>query len=248
MNAITKSAKLKRPRAVKTSVVDDAVAGERLDHLLRMIEEDIVAGKMQPGERLDERTLAKRFGVSRTPVREVLFRMSSLGIVELRRNKGAFVAKISSARLVGMLEVIAELKVLAARQAARRMSIDERQRIGSLRDSLETCVQENDLQQYFDQANAMVDAIFEGTHNSFLVESARNIQVCLCAYRRHLSQVLHKPIQTSLEENKNIADAIVRGDSAEAERWMRQQTELRREEFADLITLVSENAPAAPTA
>lgn len=53
---------------------------------------------------------------------------------------------------------------------------------------------------------------------------------------------MHKPIQTSLDENKNIANAIVDGDSAEAERWMRQQTELRREEFADLITLVSENA------
>jgi DNA-binding GntR family transcriptional regulator len=248
MNAAIKSAKLKKPRSVKASAADDVGAGERLDHLLRMVEEDIVAGKMQPGERLDERTLAKRFGVSRTPVREVLFRMSSLGIVELRRNKGAFVARISSARLVGMLEVIAELKVLAARQAARRMSVEERQRIGILRDSLETSVQENDLQQYFDKANAMVDAIFEGTHNPFLVESARNIQVCLCAYRRHLSQILHKPIQTSLEENKNIADAIVRGDSAEAERWMRQQTELRREEFADLITLVSENASPAVTA
>ena len=248
MNSPIKSAKSKRPRPVKAVAADDAGAGERLDDLLRMIEEDIVAGKMQPGERLDERTLAKRFGVSRTPIREVLFRMSSLGIVELRRNKGAFVAKISSARLVGMLEVIAELKVLAARQAARRMSIEERQRIGSLRESMEACVQANDLQQYFDKANAMVDTIFEGTHNTFLVESARNIQVCLCAYRRHLSQVLHKPIQTSLDENKNIADAIVRGDSAEAERWMRQQTELRREEFADLITLVSENASPATVA
>lgn len=232
-------------RPAKAHEADDANAGERLDDVLRMIEEDIVAGRMQPGARLDERTLAKRFGVSRTPIREVLFRMSSLGIVELRRNKGAFVAEISSGRLVGMLEVMAELKVLAARQAARRMSIEERQRIGILRDGMEACVQAGELQQYFDKANAMLDAIFEGTHNPFLVETARTIQVCLCAYRSHLSQILHKPIQTSLEENKNIANAMLAGDSVEAERWMRQQTELRREEFADLITLVSENASPA---
>jgi DNA-binding GntR family transcriptional regulator len=173
--------------------------------------------------------------------------MSSLGIVELKRNQGAFVAEISSGRLIGMLEVMGELKVLAARQSARRMSIEERQRIIGLRDEMAACVEKGALQEYFDRATALHDAICEGTHNSFLVESTRNIQVCLCAYRRHLSQILHLPIQTSLQENSNIVDAIVRGDSAEAERWMREQTELRREEFADLITLVSEKAtPAEP--
>ena len=241
MNAAKKPRKT--TRAAKAVEADDASAGPRLEDLLRMIEEDIVAGKMLPGARLDERTLAKRFGVSRTPIREALFRMSSLGVVELRRNKGAFVAAISSGRLVGMLEVMAELKVLAARQAARRMTVEERQRIETLRDALAPCVQAADLQKYFENANAMLDAIFEGTHNPFLVETARSIAVCLCAYRSHLSQILHKPIQTSLEENTNIANALARGDSAEAEHWMRQQTELRREEFADLITLVSENAP-----
>lgn len=243
MKAMRKTQKLKKLRSVKSKKNDDASNGGRLDDLLRMIEEDIVAGRMLPGERLDERTLAERFGVSRTPIREALFRMSSLGVVELRRNKGAFVAKISSGRLIGMLEVMAELKVLAARQAARRMSIEERQRIAVLRDAMAPCVQAGNLQQYFDKANAMLDAIFEGTHNPFLVETARTIQVCLCAYRSHLSQIVHKPVQTSLDENRNIANAIVEGDSVEAEHWMRQQTELRREEFADLITLVSENAP-----
>lgn len=222
--------------------------GERLDSILRTIEEDIVVGRMRPGERLDERTLAQRFNLSRTPIREVLVRMSSLGIVELRRNQGAFVAEISSGRLIGMLEVMAELKVLAARQSARRMSIEERQRIMDLRDEMAACVEKGTLQDYFNKATELHDAICEGTHNAFLVESTRNIQVCLCAYRRHLSQVLHLPIQTSLNENSNIVDAIVKGDAAEAERWMREQTELRREEFADLITLVSEKSDYSPLA
>jgi DNA-binding GntR family transcriptional regulator len=218
----------------------DTNVGERLDTILRAIEEDIVVGKMRPGERLDERTLAQRFSVSRTPIREVLVRMSSLGIVELKRNQGAFVAEISSGRLIGMLEVMGELKVLAARQSARRMSVEERQRLIGLRDEMAACVKKGTLQEYFDRATALHDAICEGTHNAFLVESTRNIQVCLCAYRRHLSRILHLPIQTSLQENSNIVDAITQGDSAEAERWMREQTELRREEFSDLITLVSE--------
>lgn len=224
----------------------DAHSGERLGAILRVIEEDIVAGKMRPGQRLDERTLAQRFGVSRTPIREVLVRMSSLGIVELKRNQGAFVVELSSSRLIGMLEVMADLKVLAARQSARRMSIEERQHLVALCDEMARCVEIGDLQKYFDTATSLHDAICEGTHNAFLVETTRNIQICLCAYRRHLSRILHLPLQTSLEENRNIVDAILRGDAAEAERWMREQTELRREEFADLITLVSEKSVAAP--
>ena len=237
-----------RPHTRTAAPKVDTNAGERLDPILRVIEEDIVAGKMRPGQRLDERTLAQRFGVSRTPIREVLVRMSSLGIVELKRNQGAFVVELSSGRLIGMLEVMAELKVLAARQSARRMSIEERQHLVALRDEMAQCVEIGNMQNYFDKATALHDAICEGTHNAFLVETTRNIQVCLCAYRRHLSRILHLPLQTSLDENRNIVDAIVRGDAAEAEHWMRQQTELRREEFADLITLVSEKSIPAPLA
>lgn len=236
-----KSAPRAPRKAARAPRAEPAGGPERLDNILSVIEEDIVVGKMLPGQRLDERTLASRFGVSRTPIREVLVRLSTQGIVELRRNQGAFVAAISSGRLVGMLEVMSELKVLAARQAARRMTVDERQRLIELKKRMEVCVEKGEIQAYFDNATALHDAVCEGTHNSFLLETTRNIQVCLCAYRRHLARILHLPIQTSLEENCRIVDAIVRGDAAEAERWMRQQTELRREEFADLITLVSES-------
>ena len=214
-------------------------SGERFDEILKHIQDDIVVGVTPPGTRLDERTLAERFRISRTPIREVLRKMSSLGIVDQRRNKGAFVAEISSSRLVGMLDVMAELKVLAARQAARRMNIEERRQLAALGDEMAACAKDGDLQPYFDKASALHEAICAGTHNEFLVESVHNIQLCMCAYRRHLSQILHMPIRTSLEENSNIVAAVVEGDSAKAEYWMRQQTEFRRDEFSDLITLVA---------
>lgn len=209
------------------------------------LEDDIVQGRARPGERLDERLLAERFNVSRTPIREVLVRMSSLGIVELRRNQGAFVADLSPSRVVGMLEVSAELKILAARQAARRMSSDERDRLTALGREMKLAAEAGDLLRYFDRANASFELIYEGTHNTFLVDTMHNIQVRLCAYRRQLARMLHMPIQTSLEENTKVIEAVVRGDQEEAESWMRRHTELRREEFSDLVTLISAEAPRA---
>lgn len=231
----------KLPRNTKSAIPVD-----KLDRIARLIEEDIVSGEMQPGQRLDERELAERFGVSRTPIREVLVRLSSLGVVELRRNQGAFVAEMNSAKLIGMLEVMAEVKILAARLASRRMTVEERERLLAIRDETAACADTDDLGSYFDRATALHDAIYEGSHNDFLLDMARNITICLCAYRKHLSNALHLPILTSFEENKNVVDAIVRGDSAEAEKWMRQHTELRREELADLITVIS--APPKPAA
>jgi len=200
-----------------------------------------VAGRIVPGQHLDERALAARFGASGPQIREALFRLSSLGLVELRRSQGAFVSSISSARLVGMLDVMSELKVLAARQAARRMTVEERENLLHFKEIMTSQVEKGEIMNYFRSATELHDVICEGTHNSYLIETIRNIQICLCAYRRHLAQTLHLPMQTSLQENCAIIDAIVRADPVEAERWMRQQTELRREEFADLITMISES-------
>jgi DNA-binding GntR family transcriptional regulator len=208
--------------------------------IMLKIEDDIVSGKILPGQRLDERVLAERFGVSRTPIREALVRLSSSGLVKLRRNQGAFVAEMTPGRLIGVLEVMADLKILAARLAARRMSLAEREKLKALRDETAVCVEKGDLRGYFDKATALHDAIYEGAHNDFLVETARNIRTCLCAYRRYLAR-MHLPVKTSYEENSKVVDAIVLGDSGQAEEWMRRHAELRREEMDDILTLMSQS-------
>lgn len=55
------------------------------------IENGIVTGEFEPGERLDETQLAMRFGVSRTPIREALMQLSAIGLVEIRPRRGAVV-------------------------------------------------------------------------------------------------------------------------------------------------------------
>ena len=208
-----------------------------VDQIMQTIEDNVVDGHVLPGARLDERVLSERFGVSRTPVREALLRLSLIGIVEMRRNKGAFVADPTTERLLSLLEVLSELKVFAAGLAARRMSVQERQDLLELSERMKKHAEANDLKSYFELSNALHVAIFQGSHNAYLVESARNIQSCMCSYRRHLMQVMYRPLKTSLEENCNVVSAIFRGDPEEATRWMRAQTELRRDELADLMLM-----------
>ena len=53
------------------------------------IEEMIAMGQLQPGHHLDETELASQFGVSRTPIREALIQLASMGIIDMRPRRGA---------------------------------------------------------------------------------------------------------------------------------------------------------------
>ena len=75
---------------------------------------------------LDQRSLAEFFSVSRTPLREALIQLSSIGVTSMRPRRSIVVPEFSPARLLEMFEVMAEFEAMAARHAARRMSDTER--------------------------------------------------------------------------------------------------------------------------
>ncbi|PHQ48331.1 GntR family transcriptional regulator [Streptomyces cinnamoneus] len=84
------------------------------------IRDDIVSGVLPPGGRLVEEILARRYGVSRVPVREALRTLASEGFVIIRRNAGACVAEPSEQEAADLLDVRALLEPLGAARAAQR--------------------------------------------------------------------------------------------------------------------------------
>ncbi|MFD7029983.1 GntR family transcriptional regulator [Streptomyces sp. NPDC059917] len=86
------------------------------------IRDDIVSGVFGPGARLTEELLARRYGVSRVPVREALRTLESEGFVTTRRHAGACVAEPTAQEAADLLEVRTLLEPLAAARAARRRS------------------------------------------------------------------------------------------------------------------------------
>ena len=90
-------------------------SGRRAEVLRQRLEREIFSGALLPGERLDESGLARRFGVSRTPVREALLQLASAGLIEMRPRQGAVVAAITVQQLLQMFEVMADMEALCAR-------------------------------------------------------------------------------------------------------------------------------------
>jgi DNA-binding GntR family transcriptional regulator len=115
-----------------TSTLDTSLDGpDRLppsfpEHVRRLLEQEIVQGRLAPGERVSEEALAERIGVSRTPVREAMRVLEGQGLIVRRRGRGTFVAATTSADEAKTLyDLRIPLESHLTERAARRISVDE---------------------------------------------------------------------------------------------------------------------------
>jgi DNA-binding GntR family transcriptional regulator len=81
----------------------------------------ILSGEYKPGDRLIEREVASQLKISRTPIREALFRLESQGFVKTVPRKGVIVSNISEEEVIEVFTILSSLEVLAARLAAQKV-------------------------------------------------------------------------------------------------------------------------------
>lgn len=145
----------------------------------------IISGKFLPEKPLVERELCDALGVSRTPVREALRRLTSEGLAESFPGRGVFVSRVTLETAVQMHELKEALERMAARLCTTRMSDDELGRMGA-------CIQEHTraMEQEQMEDSADIDLQFhvmlvEGAHSPMLEQQAKKFLL----QTRRLSQL-----------------------------------------------------------
>lgn len=194
--------------------------GTTVDEIVEQMADAIVAGQLRPGARLDEIGLAARFSVSRTPVREALGQLATMGLVERRPNRGAVVAELNAEHMAHLIEAMAELEAVCARLAAERMSGAERQALETAHLKAADWVRMGKSEPYavYDtQFHAMVHAAARNPH---LREMAGLARSRLAPFRTDLFAHPAR-LATSFEEHEMIVTAIMQADGARAETLMR---------------------------
>src|SRR3989442_768547 len=148
------------------------------------VADDILRGVYPPGARLDEIGLAKRFKLSRTPVREALRQLTSAGLVEMRPRRGVIVSLPTDTALAEMFEVMGELEASCARLAAQRMSPAERVRLELVHRRSFEAVRSIDKETYRSLNFEFHDVIYRGAHNDFLSATTTSIRQRIAPFRR----------------------------------------------------------------
>ena len=194
--------------------------GGLADDVCRRIADEIVLGNLAPGSRLDEVSLAARFNVSRTPVREALKQLAIMGLVDTRPNRGSVVAALTVEQLDQMFEAIGELEAACARHAALRMTEADRTRMLELHAEGRAAMQVGDIDRY-DAANLELHAtIIRGCYNPVLIELATSLRHRVSPFRRTQFRNVER-MGESFEEHTVIVEAILAHDVITAYREMR---------------------------
>jgi GntR family transcriptional regulator, vanillate catabolism transcriptional regulator len=212
---------------------------QKLRTLFRM-REMVLRGEFRPGERMCEIPLAKRLGVSRTPLRLVLERLAHEGLLEARPTVGFVVREFTIQDILDSIELRGVLEGTAARLAAERL--ESVSRLTPMRESIE-------------QTDALLGERLDGvvTLGRYTVLNAQ-FHACLIdlarstMLRRALEQVLALPFASpnafvasepesddwreslliSLSQHRPITDAIRNREGARAEAVTREHSRMAR--------------------
>ena len=198
------------------------------------VEEQIATGQLKDGEKLDEASLAVRFQVSRTPVREALLQLVGSGLATQIPKRGCFVKAPSVREMVEMFEVMSELEGLCARLATRRMSEQQLTALKIANAGCEQAIKANNSDLYYDKNVEFHECIYSACGNTFLADETRSLRRRLQSFRRLQLRVRGRMSQ-SLGEHFDIIEAIETGDADKADLISRQHVMIQGERFNDLL-------------
>ena len=186
-------------------------AGTAVDQLVRAIADHIVTGALRPGEKLDEVSLAERFNVSRTPIREALAQLGAMGLAERRPNRGAIVAVVTQEHLRSMFESMAELEGICARFSAERMTVAERRELEREHIASVNLVHLGAEEDYAQYNTGFHSRLYAGAHSKHIHELVSLTRSRLAPFRRAQFRLMGR-LSQSWQEHDAIVTAIMRAD------------------------------------
>lgn len=214
------------------------------DTVRAQMERDLFSGALAPGTLLDERSLAEKFGVSRTPVREAVLHLAAQGLLNVVPRVGVMVPKLGIQELLSLLEMLAEMEGACAKFAAKRMDARERK---SLREALIACedaAASDNIQAYDDANKQFHQLIYTGARNEWAARQVYALRLRCASYQRSRFDLPGRLVQ-SLSEHREVVAAIESGDSEAARQAMVRHISVGGKDFAEFVSSLNQNLLAA---
>ncbi|OIK10192.1 GntR family transcriptional regulator [Bacillus sp. MUM 116] len=206
------------------------------------IRDAIVTGEYEPGQKLSETALSEHFKVSRTPIREALKQLEREGLVEIIPRVGTCVTKPTEQELKELFTLKEVLEGLAAGLFAETGDAAEIIKVQQAVVDMEKAIQTSDNKLYVKANSVFHETILEGANSSKL-SYMLNLLLNQIPYNRYVFITIGDPVrrEKSLNEHKEILDAIEKGDREAAEKAMRIHVKASGEELRkDIVKKLKE--------
>ncbi|MFR7990749.1 MAG: GntR family transcriptional regulator [Anaerovoracaceae bacterium] len=209
------------------------------DHVYDYIAEQILLGKLQPEEKINENAVCKELSISRTPVREALIQLSSEGILDNVPRKGFVVKNMTEKEAQELYTIIGHLDGLSAALACPSLTDKEFTDMEFYIDSMELAINVRNYGMYLTQQKAFHQIYIDKCGNDTLIEYIERLK------NKFLKRVyIDDPMGKTAEilkdtnaEHRELLRLLKEGKGSEASRYLSEIHWASKNAHFDLMTV-----------
>ena len=198
---------------------------EELVERLRTI---LVESNLKPGEKVPERALCERLGVSRTPMREALKVLASDGLVTLVNNRGAVIRGLSEQDIKDLFSVIGALEALAGEMACQRLGQSQIAKLELLHNKMVQHYENNDLAAYAECNRQIHSSLLKASGNQVLINQYELLSIRLRRIRFKVNQS-PKRWKQAIKEHEDMMRSLKKRDGKKLASQLRQHLQNKME-------------------
>lgn len=174
------------------------------------LKDAIITNNLKANQRIIEKDIAHKFGVSTTPVREALLRLSAEGYVSIDSHRKTLVKEISYQELEDIFKVMADLDVIAIKQVVDHIKTENIKELTSLTKQMEQKGKSGDVEKYLELNTAIHKKIWEILPNKILQKTIEFVhsQLLRYSYSRIIAYMEPAVLKQSIKEHKRILQAL----------------------------------------
>lgn len=183
----------------------------RRDQALERLRDAIITGHFTPGERLIERDLCEKMGVSRTSIREVLRRLEAEQLIQVEPRRGPVVARVTRKQAAEIYEVRALLEAALVRRFAQQASDGDIAALRRIYEDLSVVRRSEDVPGIVDLTRRFTEHMMDVVDHE-LINDIHQKLIARISLLRVLAISLPGRLEESARELAVVMDAIERRD------------------------------------
>ncbi|MCG8510288.1 MAG: GntR family transcriptional regulator [Rhodospirillales bacterium] len=212
----------------------EAAAEGSVEAIREAIEQSILSGENQPGERLNELAVARQYDVSRGVVREAVRMLEQIGLVTVVRNHGVFVRKLALEEALDLYDVGAGLAHTVGRLVTARITKEELDELRVIFQEMEEARTASNADVYEERHRHFHRRILAFTRNPTLIALHGQIEKQLRLFMRR-SVISLARLRLSNSHHHHILNIIEEGDGEKAAQALETDAKYGRERLLDSL-------------
>lgn len=197
------------------------------DIIYKSLFDDIVNGKLRPGQRITEREISESRGISRAPVREAITKLAKDGLVMLMPRRGCYVCELTERDINQVYDIRLRLETLALEYAFENLDFAQLQK---LRNKFIACLEYDDhkmIREEIKLDSIFHDTIFAASQSTHLQRMLDNLLARVHVFRS-VSSMDPGRARVAIKKHIAILDAIIKEDCTRASKLLEQHIERSR--------------------